>query len=122
MIRRPPRSTLFPYTTLFRSGPTGFSGDLALLLALRHCRNGDGFPVCLDHAVLHGSSVPTGERNRTRIRDGSGDEHHLRILGRPGGHLAPSHRRRLGAPDLVLAWAVDRDSKWRNLSDRDRHD
>src|SRR5258708_26852634 len=24
MIRRPPRSTLFPYTTLFRSGPTFF--------------------------------------------------------------------------------------------------
>src|SRR5258708_22056814 len=23
MIRRPPRSTLFPYTTLFRSSPTG---------------------------------------------------------------------------------------------------
>src|SRR5256885_7641596 len=23
MIRRPPRSTLFPYTTLFRSGPDG---------------------------------------------------------------------------------------------------
>src|SRR2546430_12353981 len=26
MIRRPPRSTLFPYTTLFRSGPALFSG------------------------------------------------------------------------------------------------
>src|SRR2546430_17658408 len=26
MIRRPPRSTLFPYTTLFRSGPIGFVG------------------------------------------------------------------------------------------------
>src|SRR2546422_3176593 len=25
MIRRPPRSTLFPYTTLFRSRTTGFS-------------------------------------------------------------------------------------------------
>src|SRR2546422_7954286 len=25
MIRRPPRSTLFPYTTLFRSGATGTS-------------------------------------------------------------------------------------------------
>src|SRR2546430_13562319 len=25
MIRRPPRSTLFPYTTLFRSAPTGFT-------------------------------------------------------------------------------------------------
>src|SRR5947208_9684173 len=27
MIRRPPRSTLFPYTTLFRSLELGFSGD-----------------------------------------------------------------------------------------------
>src|SRR2546422_5540846 len=29
MIRRPPRSTLFPYTTLFRSGPHGgrFGGE-----------------------------------------------------------------------------------------------
>src|SRR2546427_5943231 len=26
MIRRPPRSTLFPYTTLFRSGSTGHLG------------------------------------------------------------------------------------------------
>src|SRR4051812_49794708 len=26
MIRRPPRSTLFPYTTLFRSGPGGPGG------------------------------------------------------------------------------------------------
>src|SRR3712207_8896103 len=25
MIRRPPRSTLFPYTTLFRSGPLGLA-------------------------------------------------------------------------------------------------
>src|SRR6266850_5830967 len=30
MIRRPPRSTLFPYTTLFRSGPgAGRSGNPA---------------------------------------------------------------------------------------------
>jgi len=27
MIRRPPRSTLFPYTTLFRSQPYGYDGD-----------------------------------------------------------------------------------------------
>src|SRR5687767_12204119 len=35
MIRRPPRSTLFPYTTLFRSGLEGASliGDLLVLLA-----------------------------------------------------------------------------------------
>src|SRR5947209_11493839 len=28
MIRRPPRSTLFPYTTLFRSEPSNKLGDL----------------------------------------------------------------------------------------------
>src|SRR5256885_5684407 len=28
MIRRPPRSTLFPYTTLFRSGKPGISPEL----------------------------------------------------------------------------------------------
>src|SRR5689334_24605819 len=27
MIRRPPRSTLFPYTTLFRSSPNGLPPD-----------------------------------------------------------------------------------------------
>src|SRR5256885_6661590 len=27
MIRRPPRSTLFPYTTLFRSSPGDIQGD-----------------------------------------------------------------------------------------------
>src|SRR5438445_6509611 len=30
MIRRPPRSTLFPYTTLFRSGDDPFAIDAAL--------------------------------------------------------------------------------------------
>src|SRR3712207_7002288 len=29
MIRRPPRSTLFPYTTLFRSDPVAEEGGLA---------------------------------------------------------------------------------------------
>src|SRR3970282_2119849 len=33
MIRRPPRSTLFPYTTLFRS-PTGSANDIAFALGL----------------------------------------------------------------------------------------
>src|SRR5260221_6687298 len=31
MIRRPPRSTLFPYTTLFRSASLGLGGTLAML-------------------------------------------------------------------------------------------
>src|SRR5256885_11671479 len=32
MIRRPPRSTLFPYTTLFRSGPWLAARDQPLLV------------------------------------------------------------------------------------------
>src|SRR2546426_104298 len=35
MIRRPPRSTLFPYTTLFRSGAMGSRGGLRRLLLSR---------------------------------------------------------------------------------------
>src|SRR5256886_6012254 len=32
MIRRPPRSTLFPYTTLFRSSPGAALGNVVLVL------------------------------------------------------------------------------------------
>src|SRR2546427_2491113 len=45
MIRRPPRSTLFPYTTLFRSRQSGEPeqhADLRLVGALEHGRLGDG--------------------------------------------------------------------------------
>src|SRR5436190_15521984 len=35
MIRRPPRSTLFPYTTLFRSVPKHGGGRIALCEVLR---------------------------------------------------------------------------------------
>src|SRR5258708_15129166 len=39
MIRRPPRSTLFPYTTLFRStSPGGFGGNGASSSAVRRTR------------------------------------------------------------------------------------
>src|SRR5260370_29718399 len=31
MIRRPPRSTLFPYTTLFRSAPGRYVGEAAMI-------------------------------------------------------------------------------------------
>src|SRR6266511_5873192 len=35
MIRRPPRSTLFPYTTLFRSDRSGRFGDRGIVLFRR---------------------------------------------------------------------------------------
>src|SRR5260370_7040206 len=40
MIRRPPRSTLFPYTTLFRSD--GLSRPPVLVIDLRSVFGGDG--------------------------------------------------------------------------------
>src|SRR3989449_6437119 len=49
MIRRPPRSTLFPYTTLFRSygGQAPDNAAIGLLTSLR-AQEGQiaGFPVC----------------------------------------------------------------------------
>src|SRR2546430_17718460 len=36
MIRRPPRSTLFPYTTLFRSRERYDGADVAHLILLKH--------------------------------------------------------------------------------------
>src|SRR5256885_10176885 len=42
MIRRPPRSTLFPYTTLFRSGQVGKRAKMELLrvISSNHHRKG----------------------------------------------------------------------------------
>src|SRR5256885_8822515 len=48
MIRRPPRSTLFPYTTLFRSDPGGAWPPLES----RHCRRGTR-PDCRPCAATH---------------------------------------------------------------------
>src|SRR2546426_3667878 len=53
MIRRPPRSTLFPYTTLFRSASDGYEGLIKvgtfrphiLILDIR-MPGLDGFQVC----------------------------------------------------------------------------
>src|SRR2546427_5993369 len=41
MIRRPPRSTLFPYTTLFRSSVTGAADVVAAAGAFQHFVEGE---------------------------------------------------------------------------------
>src|SRR5260221_9728567 len=58
MIRRPPRSTLFPYTTLFRSQP-GIIGDV--VIALLHGGKRIGGEEVL-HRVGH-----EGDRKSTRL-------------------------------------------------------
>src|SRR3712207_7949441 len=75
MIRRPPRSTLFPYTTLFRSQPhlraaLGEAGDAALPLAadrvaVRRIEVGElNRPL---EGRLHGPDRHLGDRLELRV-------------------------------------------------------
>src|SRR2546427_5277299 len=65
MIRRPPRSTLFPYTTLFRSQGEG-SGLRAAGLA-GHVREAGGEGQRRDQQDLQpGVPEPAGRRHRDR--------------------------------------------------------
>src|SRR2546426_3445911 len=60
MIRRPPRSTLFPYTTLFRSGPVNIvlqSSTVVLLFSVV------ALGGCSDHPT---STAPTAQPLRDR--------------------------------------------------------
>src|SRR3712207_8784 len=59
MIRRPPRSTLFPYTTLFRSNAEG-EGDANIIVGHRNKIISEKHPV---HGSLGSSSVIGGLNN-----------------------------------------------------------
>src|SRR5256885_4393714 len=60
MIRRPPRSTLFPYTTLFRSPPRRSTEAMACIEA-RGLRKAFGATVALDGIDLRRSEEHTSE-------------------------------------------------------------
>src|ERR1035438_990950 len=55
MIRRPPRSTLFPYTTLFRSRKTCVRAGIFTGRVLRDVNAGTGLLTC---GLLVGGSLP----------------------------------------------------------------
>src|SRR5256885_16001951 len=64
MIRRPPRSTLFPYTTLFRSRDVGFH-DLGLLIVdeehrfgVRHKERLKALKLAVDVLTLTATPIP----------------------------------------------------------------
>src|SRR3712207_7839768 len=52
MIRRPPRSTLFPYTTLFRSCPPRRSGAAGPALVRRSAGGGRSQSTLVDVEIL----------------------------------------------------------------------
>src|SRR5260221_8326971 len=63
MIRRPPRSTLFPYTTLFRSPPCGGGG-----LGRNHqCQAAFVPRPGFAHGSLHFGNFGLGDRKSTRL-------------------------------------------------------
>src|SRR3712207_8448853 len=81
MIRRPPRSTLFPYTTLFRSGVPGahregvravaVGADVVLARARARLPVGDHGRLARETAVRRraglGVEGPGGDRKSTRL-------------------------------------------------------
>src|SRR3712207_8211933 len=70
MIRRPPRSTLFPYTTLFRSLGRDLGGERGAAELLEH-------DTVLEELLLHLAGVGLREVNFV-----DGDDHrHAGVLG-----------------------------------------
>src|SRR3712207_9330908 len=102
MIRRPPRSTLFPYTTLFRSGPG--APDLGLLPPA-------GAPGGRAPLDLRDPQRPTRPgRARTvaaRTLVGSGAHWSSKGWTRPRSSLSPDRKStRLNSSHANISYAV----------------
>src|SRR3712207_7211948 len=86
MIRRPPRSTLFPYTTLFRSPIHG---------PLRVQQLEDGFPVHI-----------RGDVQTCDVQDGGGQVDVEHDVGIPGGGRRDRKSTRLNSSHANISYAV----------------
>src|SRR5688572_32062010 len=77
MIRRPPRSTLFPYTTLFRSlirqdfPISGKSDNGSALQSVNGLLNPDGMAAEIRHDVLYISTVKRSEEHTSELQSQS---------------------------------------------------
>src|SRR2546422_2905257 len=78
MIRRPPRSTLFPYTTLFRSRGTGVHRRVRGIDGLRHDTRRSEFRIAAAHSVPHRAGTDESrfftrrDRKSTRLNSSHG--------------------------------------------------
>src|SRR5256886_14198097 len=124
MIRRPPRSTLFPYTTLFRSLGGLLRHQVGASTAVEL---GDGLAALFDHLVEHRQHLSVVERDalidfalldrRQRQSDRceplflAGPPRALHVLGdaipeRPGDAPAPSREVRMPSRALRFMWRL----------------
>src|SRR5256885_13446150 len=97
MIRRPPRSTLFPYTTLFRSLTIG-AGTVIRKEALFQCYRAQAGRLELGPVTL-GRDVFVGERSVLDINTSMGDRAQLgHASGLHSGQAVPTGERWHGSP------------------------
>src|SRR5256885_2780448 len=100
MIRRPPRSTLFPYTTLFRSAPfagivTSRNYDVGALLNPADTAAGKQmFSIAQIDTLRVFVNVPQSEATQVKI----GQPVYLKVRDRKSTRLNSSH--------LVISYAV----------------
>src|SRR5687767_15419827 len=91
MIRRPPRSTLFPYTTLFRSFDAAADGTVKILgQACDRIQEGSGFVVDPGYVVTNAHVVagvdqpevvePDGNRHPARSEEHTSELQSLAYL------------------------------------------
>src|SRR5260370_22645632 len=101
MIRRPPRSTLFPYTTLFRSAEHHAGGDVQLAV---HGRQGGHQHHEIDRSEEHTSELQSHlnlvcrlllEKKKKKNTRGIVSHHHM--------VLSISHTVRAATQSLVAA-------------------
>src|SRR5256885_5093818 len=81
MIRRPPRSTLFPYTTLFRSHVD--HGKTTLTAALTKVSADKGLGTYVSHDQVAKASESQGRRDATKILTIARSEEHTSELQSP---------------------------------------
>src|SRR2546430_12662995 len=75
MIRRPPRSTLFPYTTLFRSAAVHHVGVVGRLGSAGRGRTGGDLLVVAARAGELPHGLPGGAVVSTHAQAGRSEEH-----------------------------------------------
>src|SRR5260370_26506779 len=100
MIRRPPRSTLFPYTTLFRSRP--LTASLMIRVYCRLTGMNPSLSVCMKRSEEHTSELQSHLNLVCRLLLEKKKTHHLSFLTLPHPpkflHRSPARQRRRPRP------------------------